>query len=220
MLPRLRLDCCWKLVSLPELPPSIEELALNGCKKFKSLLKLSPSLEELSLNECKKLVSLPELPPSLRALDLRNCWKLVSLRNFHHPFQIDGDEDHPDWDEEDCPDKHFIFPGDHVTDKCRFGTTENSVTIENSRGSKYDKKCEVYGHFSNLTFRFGLDFLHGLNFDKDIKGCGVFPVYATASELKLVNSSESIDWEQLGPASKGREDLARNNNLPLITSSV
>ncbi|KAH1144378.1 hypothetical protein GLYMA_12G220800v4 [Glycine max] len=86
--------------------------------------------------------------------------------------------------------------------------------------SKYDKKCEVYGHFSNLTFRFGLDFLHGLNFDKDIKGCGVFPVYATASELKLVNSSESIDWEQLGPASKGREDLARNNNLPLITSSV
>ncbi|KAG4386087.1 hypothetical protein GLYMA_12G220800v4 [Glycine max] len=86
--------------------------------------------------------------------------------------------------------------------------------------SKYDKKCEVYGHFSNLTFRFGLDFLHGLNFDKDIKGCGVFPVYATASELKLVNSSESIDWEQLGPASKGREDLARNNNLPLITSSL
>lgn len=38
--------------------------------------------------------------------------------------------------------------------------------------SKYDKKCEVYGHFSNMTFRFGLDFLHGLNFDKDIKGCG------------------------------------------------
>ncbi|RDX93477.1 TMV resistance protein N, partial [Mucuna pruriens] len=245
----LHLTNCRKVVSLPELPPSMEELYLNGCRKLLSLSELPPSLRALYLNDCWKLVSLPELPPSLEDMIAINCTCLetnnTQLLVLHHMLQNHIHYLHKKYlnYSEHIESQYFLFPGDHVTlEECGFCTTESSIYIPylpksnlcgfiyciilseevllkqyvacccsiyqdgiqvswDHKGifpsnlisnhmlfwycdiTKFDRISEVCGHFSNITFIFEFN-----RVQESIKGCGVFPVYATTSGFKLVGS--------------------------------
>ncbi|KAK7401017.1 hypothetical protein VNO78_12328 [Psophocarpus tetragonolobus] len=78
-LEELRLKCCHKLMSLSELPSSLVRLYLMECNELDFLPKLSNSLVILDLDGCMGLMSLPELPSSLMKLNLNHCQELVSL---------------------------------------------------------------------------------------------------------------------------------------------
>ena len=77
LLKKLQLPQCEKLVSLPPLPSSLEELNLANCISLESISDLSnlKSLQELNLTNCEKLVDIPGLESlkSLRRLYMSNC---------------------------------------------------------------------------------------------------------------------------------------------------
>ncbi|XP_020231468.1 disease resistance protein TAO1 [Cajanus cajan] len=115
---------CRKLVSLPQLPPSLESLQLNDCRELVSLPQLPPSLDRLLLNDCRKLESLPQLPPSVTYVKAINCTLLgtdftqrIALQHMLSRSQSLNFG------------KFFMFPGDHVTDKCEFQKAGTSITI-------------------------------------------------------------------------------------------
>ncbi|RDX91622.1 TMV resistance protein N, partial [Mucuna pruriens] len=251
--------------NVESLPANIENLSmlkklfLIKCRNLVSLQELPPSLRMLWLDDCKKLVSLPKLPPTMKVVRALNCNSMETkitqrlvlqhLLQSHIPYL--HTHFHADYDAS-LPSGYIMFPGNHITDKCGFRTTENSITIPYLPIShlcgfiyciilagelsscpllqchcsiyqdgievgkklknifnanltsdhvsfwyhdinKIDRISEVYDHFSNTTFKFEIELFH----EEWIKGCGVFPVYATESGLKLVsgNSKELLEWE-------------------------
>nr|KYP60431.1 TMV resistance protein N [Cajanus cajan] len=283
--------------NIEHLPKSIKVLSmlrilwLNDCKKLLSLPELPPSLRELYLNDCRKLMSLPELPQSVKEVSAFNCISLetditqglvlqhmlqshVHQQYLYNPVYFDGG--------------YFIFPGDHVFNECELLTTKSSINIPSlpkshlwgyifciilSEGlvsdhqvfcsiyqddilvgcdhrrfigcenlisdhvlfwyhnvSKFRRLSEVYDPFSNMAFIFEF------NGNKDtIKGCGVFPVYATASGFNLMEifdneSQQRANGVEYGGSNNGSEEnreqlcatkrrRTARDNLPVITSS-
>ncbi|KAL2339968.1 hypothetical protein Fmac_007908 [Flemingia macrophylla] len=235
---------------IERLPESIRNLSmlrilwLNECRKLVSLPELPPSLRELYLNDCWRLMSLPELPPLVKAVSAVNCISLETditqglvlqhmLQN-HLPY-VHKQNLHN-------PGGYFFFPGEHVNHECGLPATKSSINVPSlpkhhlwgyifciilSEGpvfdhqflcsihqddklvgcdkhrfigcenlisdhvlfwyhnaSKFSRTSEVNNSFSNMTFIFEF------NGDEDtIKGCVVFPVYATPSGFNLVTSS-------------------------------
>ncbi|RZB99580.1 hypothetical protein D0Y65_022132 [Glycine soja] len=121
-------------------------------------------------------------------------------------------------------DDSITIPHLPTSDLCGFVyciiLSVGSALIGNIWCSTYEDGIEVSWDRSNIIFIFGW------NGDEErIKECGVFPVYATTSGLKLVSNSgkeifecESIEWEQLLHASKRRKtSCQKNDNLLVIT---
>ncbi|KAK7401101.1 hypothetical protein VNO78_12415 [Psophocarpus tetragonolobus] len=137
---------------------SLEELDLSGTniECLPPIIKILSMLRVLWLNDCKNLVSLPELPPSLRDLYLNDCWKLMSMPKFppsvkevsaFNCISLDTDitqelvlqhmlQNHIPYIHQQCHynptysnGEYFIFPIDHVNDKCGFHTIKSSITI-------------------------------------------------------------------------------------------
>ncbi|KAL2341462.1 hypothetical protein Fmac_009402 [Flemingia macrophylla] len=115
------------IASLPLLISSLPKLTLldlSDCQDLVSLPELPPSLRLLLLDNCKNLVSLPELPSSLDwlsvvyciSLETEMCQRLV-LQQLLGPNLYDRDS------------KYFVFPGNHVIDKCEFQTIGPSMSI-------------------------------------------------------------------------------------------
>ncbi|KAL2322272.1 hypothetical protein Fmac_026651 [Flemingia macrophylla] len=231
--------------NIERLPPNIKNLSLlirlslDGCRKLVSLPELPPSLEELDIDDCRKLVCLPELPPLLKVVRGFNCTSLETnfsqqlvLQHMLHgriPFLHKKHLSNPYY----IDFGYFIFPGDHVMDECGFRTTGSSIIIPRlplshlhgfiyciilSKGSCDDDVvlCSIYqddkrvgqdnnfffwettsdhvlfsyakirDFFDSVPFKIEFEF----EFDKEqnqkfIKECGVFPVYASESGLKV-----------------------------------
>ncbi|RDX79086.1 TMV resistance protein N, partial [Mucuna pruriens] len=113
----------------------LRSLYLDNCRKLVSLPELPPSLRDLDIDNCRKLVSIPEIPPLVRVVRGFNCISLET--NFTQrmvlqhmlqnriPYIHKQHLNNPNYFEFG----HFIFPGNHVTDECGFRTQESSITI-------------------------------------------------------------------------------------------
>ncbi|KAL2341059.1 hypothetical protein Fmac_008999 [Flemingia macrophylla] len=137
--------------------PKLQYLNLSNCKEIERLDVHSNSLQKLELDDCKNLVhvSLPELPSTLYLVSALNCISLeteISQRlvlqhmlqstipylhlRQHPPISLIRHTDiyqHilNSYLRRSCfyGEHYFVFPGDHVIDKCVFHTTENSLSI-------------------------------------------------------------------------------------------
>ncbi|KAJ0630419.1 putative leucine-rich repeat domain superfamily [Helianthus annuus] len=49
-LQRLKISCCWELISLPDNLPKLEDLELEDCQKLISLPNNLPSIRKMNLN--------------------------------------------------------------------------------------------------------------------------------------------------------------------------
>ncbi|KAK7401090.1 hypothetical protein VNO78_12404 [Psophocarpus tetragonolobus] len=81
--------------------PLLIKLLLNGCWKLVSLPELPPSLEWLYIDDCYSLMSIPELPPLLNIMRACNCTSLETnftqrllraiasgVRDFHNENEL------------------------------------------------------------------------------------------------------------------------------------
>ncbi|RDX66197.1 Disease resistance protein RML1B, partial [Mucuna pruriens] len=196
MLRQLKLDDCMKLVSLPELPPSLEQLWARNCTSldtdFTQWLVLQhmfqsriPYTNILLHDEeyfsfpgdhitnkggfcaAERSITIPYLPQS-------------DLHAFIYCFILSKGSSSNAWASysiyQDGRD-HMLFLYHNV---CQFYTMS-----------------EMYDHLSNIPFKF--EFNYCISMDEHdqvrIKGCGIFPVYATASGWKLVSGSSKEIFE-------------------------
>ncbi|KAM0005426.1 putative virus X resistance protein-like, coiled-coil [Helianthus debilis subsp. tardiflorus] len=75
-LQRLEIIGCWKLISLPDYLPKLEDIELKGCVKLISLPCNLPSIRKMKFEYCDGLLSLPDEIQSfkdLNKLDIRRC---------------------------------------------------------------------------------------------------------------------------------------------------
>ncbi|XP_010442102.1 PREDICTED: disease resistance protein TAO1-like [Camelina sativa] len=88
-LDTLKLDGCKKLVSIPQIPDSIETIDATDCKSLEevpSCISKFSHLHTLVLKRCKKLVSLPQIPDSLTSINAEDCESLERLDcTFQNP---------------------------------------------------------------------------------------------------------------------------------------
>ncbi|XP_027933270.1 TMV resistance protein N-like isoform X2 [Vigna unguiculata] len=193
--------------NVESLPASIKNL---------SMMKL------LVLDDCRTLVSLPELPRSLEMLTAYNCTSLETVftqllvsehmlqsckpylsKQYYYPKQFEGG----------CA----VFPGDHIMNDFGFHAEDSSITIPYlslpelcgficcfvlSEGSiEGHISCSIYQDSEQVGIDEGQLLHTALISDhvKDervrIKECGVFPVYASESGLKLFGSDSTEFFE-------------------------
>ncbi|KAJ0613139.1 putative virus X resistance protein-like, coiled-coil [Helianthus annuus] len=79
-LQRLEIIGCWKLISLPDNLPKLEDIELKGCVKLISLPCNLPSIRKMRIEECEGLLSLPDEIQSfkdLNKLEIRRCKHLI-----------------------------------------------------------------------------------------------------------------------------------------------
>ncbi|RDX79235.1 TMV resistance protein N, partial [Mucuna pruriens] len=109
---------------------SLTTLATNVERLFLNIQNLS-TLKMLWLDDCRKLMSLSEFPPSLEKLSACNCSSLdtdiTQQLVLEHMLQSRIPYLRKHYLK--CYDEEYFFPGDHVTNKCGFRTTESSITI-------------------------------------------------------------------------------------------
>ncbi|KAJ0624765.1 putative virus X resistance protein-like, coiled-coil [Helianthus annuus] len=75
-LQRLKISCCWELISLPDNLPKLEDLELEDCQKLISLPNNLPSIRKMKFEYCNGLLSLPDEIQSfkdLNKLEIRFC---------------------------------------------------------------------------------------------------------------------------------------------------
>ncbi|RDX93755.1 TMV resistance protein N, partial [Mucuna pruriens] len=227
--------------------PLLRKLHLYNCRKLVSLPELPPSLRELLLYDCRKLIYLPKLPPSLGEVIALNCTSLETdfiqqlvLQHMLHnriPYLHQKYLNNPNYHRF----RYFMFPGDHVMDKCGFRTIESSMIIpylplssldlcgfiyciilsngsyrgfvscsiyQDDKQVGQDKNCisrknsisdhvlvsyvKMWDFVCDMPFKFEFNYCDPSKHEHHqvrIQECGVFPVYASESGLKMFGSS-------------------------------
>ncbi|ERN16425.1 hypothetical protein AMTR_s00052p00159030 [Amborella trichopoda] len=90
-LKEINITYCTQLVTIPELPTSLECLEAGGCSKVQTMLELSPlsHLKILELASFEQLMTIPELPTSLKYLSASGCISLKTLPQLSHISELE-----------------------------------------------------------------------------------------------------------------------------------